>query len=455
MYIARRDRPTSLPSSNLFMLTPRDVFTPGKLPLGDTMVYASRGTSDQEFAEALDNGFIPIVFGGFGVGKTSLARHGLRMVEAEGRLVNVPNVAGLSMGDVLQHCLETVGYTVTRARESESTISIKAKVGSELGFTAPVSAKLSSEIEGGRELKESVTEEFVVSSPTDIRVIKICDQHRLVILLDELHHADAGFIEDLSRFLKAYKNTNAEGLRLVLVGTASDPDRLVTRDPGIDRLIAEIPLGPMTEAEAKYVVDKGMADLAISVDEEVVTRIVRAAAGAPNTVQYLCLEVALQAFGEQLRHATIEHYYAALKKYTKSRLRRQHEKYHRAIEHTGEKRYRKQILHAMASVSDEYVTLDQIRVRVSRSIGEEVPSTTLSGPLRDLRQPKYGSILRDLKHEDVDGEGGERRVYNLTTFADPAMKDFIRMLDSGELDRVLDEFEPIEGDVVTEDGAAE
>lgn len=418
------------------MLKPSDVFTPGKIPLGETTVYAQRGKSERDFGKYLARGQIPIVFGGYGVGKTSLARHNLLQVEAEGRLVNIPSVAGLTVKDVLQHALETLGYTVARSATHEVTDSSGVKISSSLGIDAPLKASTSVELNTASSIKRSEVRELVVESPTDVRIIKICDEHRLVFLLDEMHAASAEFLADLTRFLKAYKNMNGEGLRVVLLGTASDSDRLVLRDPGIDRLMQEVELGPMTSEEANYVITKGMQDLCITYDDEVRERIVRASAGAPNTIQSLCLEIAEMVFDLTPRHATVEHYRTALREFSQSRLRRQQERYHRAIEHTGVKRYRRRILHAMAATEDEYVTMDQIREKVSEYLGEQVPNTALSGPLRELKQEAYGSILQDLQRTEFD------RVYNLTNFSDPAMKHYIQMLQSGEFDGIVEDADP-------------
>jgi len=54
------------------MLKPHDVFTPARPPLEDTNVYAARGEAEDDFAAALRRGMVPVVFGEFGVGKTSL-----------------------------------------------------------------------------------------------------------------------------------------------------------------------------------------------------------------------------------------------------------------------------------------------------------------------------------------------------------------------------------------------
>jgi hypothetical protein len=99
--------------------------------------------------------------------------------------------------------------------------------------------------------------------------------------------------------------------------------------------------------------------------------------------------------------------------------------YKTACETLGDIRYRKQILDAMALIEDEYVTMEQLVDGITKSLGTDIKSTALSGPLRELKTEKYGSILRDI---DYPGLG---RVHNYSAFSDPAMKFIIRWIAQG------------------------
>jgi hypothetical protein len=81
----------------------------------------------------------------------------------------------------------------------------------------------------------------------------------------------------------------------------------------------------------------------------------------------------------------------------------------------------------MAESSSDLVTMDELCKSVSGYLGEEVPSTTLSGPLRELKHVSHGKILMD-----VERPAGEGRVFNLTAFNDPRMKAFIRAMNAVE-----------------------
>lgn len=407
----------------LSTLSPTDVFTPGRIPINPGNVYAERGESEADFRTALQRGFVPVVFGEYGVGKTSMARYVLINEESAGRLVNIESAADKTLEDIFQRCLEKLGYVVRKKRVRGSTVSSAEERSSQAGGGArgfKVMSALKMTQTSGR--TQQLEEEFAVTSPTDSRVIEVCEAAGVVLLIDELHRATPELTDQLARFLKAYGNANCARFRIVLLGTSSDATRLVRFDPGIDRLVQEINLKALRPKEACFVVEKGMHDLGIAVASAVVDRLEKTSVGSPNILQYLCLETAEKAHSRKPREATLDDVVYALARYVDKKEARLYRTYKEAIETVGESRYRKQILRAMSECEDEYVTMEDIRERVSTYLGREVPSTALSGPLRDLKEPKFGPVL-----SDIDRPDGAGRLLNYTTFVDPALKAFIRM----------------------------
>lgn len=405
------------------MLTPNDVFTPGQIPIRPTNVYAARGEAEDLFRKSLARGMIPVIFGEYGVGKTSMARHVAREAESQDRLVNIESVADKSLQDVFSRCLEKLGYAVTTKRvEGMANAKTHEQSGQAEVNAGWAKAVVASKRSQTATSTQQIEEQFVVTTPTDSKVIEICDQAKVVLLLDELHRASTSFNSDLSKFLKSFGNASCRNFRIVLLGTSSDASRLVASDPGIDRLLQEIHLKAMTPPESEYVVSKGMADLAIAVPTEVKNRLVRTCVGSPSILQYLALETAEAAFKRDPRAAELSDVDAALGAFVETKEARLNKSYVAAIESVGEVRYRKQVLRAMAECEDEYVTMEMIRNRVSTVVGRDIPSTALSGPLRSLKEEQFGSVLSDVLRPDGTG-----RLANYTTFRDPALKAFIRL----------------------------
>lgn len=405
------------------MLTPNDVFTPGQIPIRPTNVYAARGEAEELFRKSLARGMIPVIYGEYGVGKTSMARHVSRDAEAENRLINIESVADKSLQDVFSRCLEKLGYTVTtRLIESAGKENSREQSGQAEANAVWVKALIASRRTQTTSTTQQTEEQLVVTTPTDSRIVEICENAGVVLLLDELHRATAAFNSDLSKFIKIFGNASCRRFRIVLLGTSSDASRLVSSDPGIDRLLQEVHLKAMTPPESEFVVTKGMTDLDISISTEICNRLVRTCVGSPSILQYLALETAEAAFARDPRVAQMQDVELALKAFVETKEARLNKSYVAAIESVGDIRYRKQILRAMAECEDEYVTMEMIRTRVTTFLGKDVPSTALSGPLRNLKEEQLGSVLSDVERPD-----GVGRLANYTTFKDPALKAFIRL----------------------------
>ena len=217
------------------MRTPNAVFTPGQLPIKPGNVYASRGDVETQFKKAMDRGFVPVVYGDFGVGKTSMVRFLLLERDWKKQLVNVESAAGKSIEDIIAQCLEALGYATQRKRTQNNVESAtkEFEIQGALGSYARIQAR---KIAGsGKET--TIEEELVVTSPTDSKVLHLCDEAGLVLIVDEMHKATTKLADGLAQLIKAYGNANCQRFRIVLLGTSADPSKVVRRDPGIDRLL--------------------------------------------------------------------------------------------------------------------------------------------------------------------------------------------------------------------------
>lgn len=400
------------------------MFRPGKLPIKPGNIYSARGDAERNFKKTLRRGLIPLVYGEYGVGKTTMARYALREVEAQGLLVNIENVANKSLADVFAACLEKIGYTVDVERTSTDSEGVALEQSGEANagiswLKAKILAKRTKETKQ----EVAVRSEFVVTSPTDSRFIAVCEEHGIYLLIDEMHRASDEFVEDFSSFIKAYGNASCERFKIAVLGTTSDAARLVLRDPGVDRLIEEVHLESMSTPERQFLVTQGMQDLAIQIDSHVVEKLCAICVGSPNILQWLCLESAEAAFDRDPRRLDLDDVMAAVNEYAEKKQSRLYRAYMAAIENKGEIRFRKQILRAMSESENEYVTMDEIRDRVNTYVTKQVESTDLSGPLRRLKEKEYGPVLQDVQRSDSGS-----MIQNYTTFVDPALKAYIRML---------------------------
>ena len=287
-----------------------------------------------------------------------------------------------------------------------------------------LAAKLKAGITRQRSASEEEVRELVVRSPTESKLIDICDENSILLLVDELHRASEQFSSDLTAFLKSFANRNCKQFRIALIGTENEASRLVISDPGTDRVLEEISLTTLSESEALEIVTTGFGRLNMLVNDDVINALKTYSVGSPFVLQFLCLEVAEACQTRSENSPTIDDVKTALATYARRKAQRLIREYRATIETVGQKRYRKQVLTAMANSDDEYVTMEYLVEQVSGALGETVPSTALSGPLRQLKTERYGKILRD-----VENPAGGGRLANYSGFTDPAMKSIIRMVE--------------------------
>lgn len=399
MGLLRRDR-----------LDPNDVFVPSKIPLEKSNVYATRARPEESLGRYVRRAQVPVVFGEFGVGKTTLVRRYFRDAEEDGRLVYLSSASGKSMNDVLQAVLEHLDYAIEVERTAKTSVSAGG------GFDVLVARA-----NAGGTTEDGKREELVVQSPTDERVLRLMSERKLVLVIDEMHKASEEFRVAIADMIKSVRGTNSDDPIVVLIGTTMDAEQLVRKDPGIDRFVKELPIPPLSDEEARFIVEDGFGRLEISIPAALVETVVRTAAGAPTIVQEVCLNMAEAVVGAGRAEVETGDYQDAVRTYLQDHGRRLASVYVKSIEQVGPRRYRKQILLAMASIPHDLVNLDEIRTRVCEQLRADVPSTALSGPLRELKSGA-NSIL-----QDVDRQTGDR-VYNLSAFRDPMMKSFIRFM---------------------------
>jgi hypothetical protein len=407
-------------------LQPSDVFTPNQFPLEEHQVYAAREEAEAAMRRAVGRSQTPIIYGEYGVGKTTLVKRFFLPEEAEGRFVHVLTPAGKNLDDVAKIVLEKLDYSVEVGGEARTLTS--AEGGLDIGAFLPLRARFG----GRRERSEARRTELVVTTPTDHGLLEIMADEQMIVAVDEMHKASDDFRQQLAEMIKASSNLGRGFPKIVVLGTTVDASKLVERDEGIDRLLSEVRVRPMTDDEADFVVREGMGTLGITVDDGEAARIIRTAAGAPALVQEICLDVAERVVargGDEVVPDDVDH---AIRYFLLQSQARLTQKYMSAIETTGPRRYRKQILRAMAESLNDFVTMEELTSSVGGYVRVEVPSTALSGPLRELKQRTYGQILMDVPRP---AEGG--RVYNLTAFNDPRMKAFIRAMHAVESQGLL------------------
>lgn len=389
-------------------LKPSDVFTPGLIPLNANNVLVSRADSEESLENYFEAGQIPVVHGEYGVGKTTLVLGYFRDYP-EDRKAQFTVSTKSTIEDLFRTILEAIGYQVT-TQSTERDIR-RNEVGATMVLRGTLAEEYGSE----------VVKELVVTSPTDAGLVTIIRKLEVLVIVDELHKANAQFKAALSDFIKASRLSQYTFPAFALIGTTMTARDLTVQDEGVGRFLKPLTVEPMTETEARQIVVDGFARLDIAVGEDLRELIVRTAAGAPTLVQELCLKSSRRVRKRNGDSLLQTDYDGAVREYLRENDQRLTQSYLVSIEHQGQKRYRKQILAAMSELKKDIASLEDIRVKVAEILHEDVPSTALSGPLKELKRGS-DSILVDFHST------GRQAAQILTSFREPVMKSFVRFM---------------------------
>ncbi len=181
-------------------LRPSDVFTPNRFPLGEHNVYVFRAHAERDLRQAISRGQVPVVYGEYGVGKTTLIKKFFQDADREGRLLHVLSPGGLNFADIAKIALERLGYRVHVSDQMSRSYALEGST--EAGFFGAVRARLAPSVQSA---KTSVAE-LVVKSPTEHRLLQAMAEARVILAVDEMHRASGAFRSQLAEFIKASSN---------------------------------------------------------------------------------------------------------------------------------------------------------------------------------------------------------------------------------------------------------
>lgn len=211
-----------------------------RFPARGAQCLRTRVEAERQLGRGLARREVSIVFGEFGVGKTTLVKHFFRDEDRESRLVHLLNPRGKNLDDVARVVLEQLDYAVEVTRERTTGSPVEGEIGG--GLFGTITAK----VRGGLKESDTRTEQLVVTTPTDQGILKLLADARIVLAIDEMHKASEGFRLQLAGMINAVSNLGLAYPKSVILGRTAEASDLVAQDEGIDRLIREVRVEPMT-----------------------------------------------------------------------------------------------------------------------------------------------------------------------------------------------------------------
>src|SRR5688500_761158 len=149
------------------------------------------------------------------------------------------------------------------------------------------------------------------------------------------YKASEVFKAQIVEMIKAVNNQGLGYPKVVLLGTTANALEMVALDEGVDRLVKETRVDPMTPDEAGYLIREGMTRLNIRIGDDLVDQIIETAVGAPGLIHEICLDTANAVLGARRDEVEAKDVSSAVRRFLVEHEARLTAKWIRAIEHTG------------------------------------------------------------------------------------------------------------------------
>lgn len=381
-------------------------------PVDNQSLFAGRNSQMVRLLDIVEQpGQHAAVYGGRGVGKTSLAKV---MVKALGNPDQDDPVAAIHYT-----CSATDTYeSVWRAVFGDLFITLDTPG---VGFAGEALSKpaRSMEILGPDD----------PMSPDTVRrgLFALARSRPLAIFIDEfdrLTEVEKVGFADTTKVL----SDQLTPATVILVGVADDVDGLVQAHESVRRSLGQIYMPNMSTDELAQIVVKGVAACEITVDPEFTARVVNLAQGLPNYVHLITQNACRVVLDDGRTHIREDDLNDAIGRSIESVQQSVLDTYHRATTSNRETLYKQVLLACALAPRDEKGTFAGTDVR------DELHRIT--GTFRDL--PAFAQHLNDFS-----GKGERGRILDrLGTshryryrFRDPLLQPYVLM--QGQIDRLL------------------
>lgn len=375
-------------------------------PIDDSDLFAGRKPQMFRLIDVVEQpGQHAAIYGGRGVGKTSLAK------------VMVKTFSGDGTGAVHFTCSTSDTFdSIWRSVFGDLRLTY---VRPGLGFTAEAQATVQTAAEmllGQEEVR-----------PEDVRrsLSVLTTEQNIVVFIDEFDrvndaHSNTAFADTIKIL-----SDQLVPATLVLVGVADNIDDLIAEHASVLRSLAQIQMPNMSLDELGEIVTKGMAACEMTVEPAFTKQVVDLAQGLPNYVHLVTQNAARVALDAQRRDVRRTDLDRAIERSIESIQQSVLDTYHRATSSNRATLYKEVLLACALANRDEKGTFGSADVR------DEL--TEITGTFRDL--PAFAQHLNDFSGKGRRGgvldKLGENYRYRYR-FSDPLLQPYVLM--RGHLD---------------------
>jgi energy-coupling factor transporter ATP-binding protein EcfA2 len=358
-------------SKNQLIALSAQVFSPAA-PIDQYRLFAGRVRQVREvLTAASQRGMHVILFGERGVGKTSLAN-----ILSE--LILVDGVRSLNSGTV--NCDASDDFN-SLWRKIFRELTVYSESQDAPGVDASTMDRL---------LSDTVT-------PDDIRFLLDRIPQPVMIVLDEIDRlAKPDVTTLLADTIKTLSDHSVDAT-LVFVGVADSVDDLIAEHQSVERALRQIRMPRMSLDELYEILDKGVNELEMTIDEGARDRIARLSEGLPTYTHLLALEAVQRAIIDDRTKVMIPDVEAAVKEAVENSQQSIRSVYHKAVSSPRRDNLFGHVLVACALAPTDFMgffTAADVREPMTAIKKKRYEIPAFSRHLNDFTEPQRGPILQ-------------------------------------------------------------
>jgi hypothetical protein len=377
------------------------VFSPAA-PIDQYRLFAGRVKQVREVITAVNQrGRHVILFGERGVGKTSLAN-----VLSE--IVSDAGVQTLKSGTI-------------NCDANDDFVSIWRKIFRELSVyvEGPRGAGFMPQLPG---LEEITLEPLATGdlSPDDVRYILSQIPQRVIVIIDEFDRVEYKSVPTLMADTIKTLSDHSVDTTLVLVGVADSVDDLIAEHQSVERPLRQIPMPRMSRQELYEIINKGLAELDMTIVDEARERIARISEGLPTYTHLLALEAVQRAIIDDRTEISEADVDAALKTAVETTQQSIRSTYHKATTSPRKDNLFGKVLLACALAPTDflgYFATADVREPLSVIADRKYEIRAFLQHLKEFTDPRRGPVLQQV---------GTARRFRYR-FVNPMMQPFVIM----------------------------
>lgn len=241
-----------------------EVFKPGTYPQMTYVSRSSKGTKytyEERLRQSLAiDGYLTYIVGPSKIGKTVLCEN----------VIGQANMVSMSGNDF--------------SKENDFWSGIGRKVG--LSMAAEISEE-SAAFSGNEQKSTIITKNYFAAKD---KVIAYFKENKKVLVLDDFHYAPPGIQYDIACQLKEVIRL---GFKAVVISLPYRSDDAIRLNPDLTGRISVIEIEPWKEDELMRIADKGFAELHISVNKKLISKMAEESIHSPQLMQSICLNIGL------------------------------------------------------------------------------------------------------------------------------------------------------------------